>query len=204
MPCQCYPYHQEGRREDNLTIMIEQEEINMDFLYHMLRALDSIISARQAHAHCDIPCGIYDPHTAQMAAHTVIRMAALIEDLRKEHGKEHDHDHGKMQEHVHKLARYTLVKEEHAELCKKEIRILWGDYFKPEHLQEYPQLHELVFRVMKLGSKARQEVNPEASKELLEAVQEIAEIFWKTKGIRTERVAAPYPSGGTLVVPKLH
>lgn len=176
----------------------------MSFLYKFFDALDRIMPAKQAHAHCDIPCGIYDPHLAQMAAHTVIRMVTLIEDLQKEHEKEHGkHGHKQMQEHMHKLARYTLVKEEHAELCKKEVRILWGDYFKPEHIKQHPELHELVFNVMKLGSKARQEINLEASRELLETVQKIAEVFWKTKGVETQRVAAPYPSGGEIVVPRL-
>lgn len=141
-----------------------------------------------AHAHCDIPCGIYDPHLAQMAAHTVIRMTNLINELK-------DSD-------MHKLVRYTHVKEEHAELVKKEVRILWGDYFKDEHLKEHPNLNELVFKTMKLASKARQEVNIDAANQLLATVQEIAQIFWKTKGRETVRVPSSYPSGGELVLPK--
>ena len=150
-----------------------------------------------AYAHCDIPCGIYDPHQAQLAAHSVIRMTTLINDLKKEADTP-----GAKKKFIHQLARYTKVKEEHAELVKHEVRILWGDYFKEEHLKQYPEIHDLVFKTMKLASKARQEVNLEAANELLDTVQKIAEIFWKTKNIKSARISAPYPSGGTLLVPK--
>src|SRR3989338_8993937 len=114
----------------------------MGALYRILSLLDKLTPAETVHAHCDIPCGIYDPHLAQMAAHTVIRMTILISETAD----------------THKIARLTAVKEEHAELCKKEIRILWGDYFKHEHVEKYPELHELVWVAMKLASQARQEV----------------------------------------------
>ncbi|MBI2084477.1 MAG: superoxide dismutase, Ni [Candidatus Aenigmarchaeota archaeon] len=158
----------------------------MPFLHHLLDELNKIFPAKTAHAHCDIPCGIYDPHMAQMAAHTVIRMTSLIEESKGD---------------PHKIARFTAVKEQHAELCKQEVRILWGDYFKPEHVQKYPELHELVWKIMKTASKARQEVNLEASEELLEDVNRIAEIFWETKGYGTTRFKAPYPTGNETVYP---
>ncbi len=139
----------------------------------------------------NIECGIYDPHTAQLSAFTVLRMIHLMKQLDK-----NDPDY------VHKLARYTATKEEHAELCKHEIRVLWGDYFKEEHLNEYKDLPNLVWKALKLGSKVRQEVNEEAAQELIKTVQEIAEIFWKTKGRETVRISAPYPTGGELVLPK--
>jgi nickel superoxide dismutase len=146
---------------------------------------------RVAHAHCDIPCGIYDPHQAQLAAHSVIRMVELITALERSDESTAEHQ----------IARYTAVKEEHAELVKREVRIIWGDYFKPEQLQEYPNLHTLVFEIMKLASTARQQINKEASQSLLGKVQEFAEIFYKTKGRETKRVATVYPTGGELVQP---
>ena len=158
----------------------------MPLLHSALKLIDKIYPANIAYAHCDIPCGIYDPHMAQMAAHTVIRMITLI---------------GESKGDAHKIARLTRVKEEHAELCKHEIRILWGDYFKLEHLKKYPDLHELVWKVMKLGSKTKQEVNMESAGELLEAVNKIAEIFWKTKDMATVRYNAPYPTGNETVYP---
>ena len=161
--------------------------------------LSKILPTQVAYAHCDIPCGIYDPHLVQMAAHTVIRMTDLINDL-KASSSEPPFDERKRI--ISQISRLTNVKEEHAELVKHEIRILWGDYFKEEHLKQYPELNNLVFKTMKLASKARQEVNIEAANELLDTVQKIAQIFWKTKNIKTSEISAPYPSGGTIVVPK--
>ena len=171
-------------------------------MFHRLfQLLDKIFPAKIAYAHCDIPCGIYDPHMAQLAAHTVIRMADLINELESP-GENPAFEQRK--EIMHKINRYTAVKEEHAELCKKEIRILWGDYFKQEHVQRYPELHELVWKVMKLGSKSRQEINLQAAEELLETVNKIAEIFWKTKDMGTVRMKATfYPTGNETVYPKL-
>lgn len=170
----------------------------MGLLHSILKAADKIFPIREVHAHCDIPCGIYDPHQAQLAAHTVIRMIDLINEL-KSPGENPTFEQRK--EIIHKISRYTAVKEEHAEICKSEIRILWGDYFKPEHMQKYPQLHELVWKVMKLGSEAKQEINMQAAEDLLETVNKIAEIFWETKGLGTTRFKAPYPTGNETVYP---
>lgn len=150
-----------------------------------------------AFAHCDIPCGIYDPHAMQMAAHTVIRMTGLINDLTTS-SKNPDFEERK--KIIHQIARFTRVKDEHAELVKHELRVLWGDYFKPEHLKEYPDLHEIVFQTLKLASKARQEVNIEVAQALLANTQKIAEIFFKTKSIESVRVKAPYPTGGEIIL----
>ena len=169
-------------------------------LYKLLQLFDKIKPAKVAYAHCDIPCGIYDPHLAQMAAHTVIRMVNLMQEIPNP-GENPTFEQRK--EIIHKLSRYTAVKEQHAELCKHEIRILWGDYFKLEHIEKYPKLHELVFKVMKLGSKAKQEVNLQASEELLETVNEIAEIFWKTKNVETVRRKSYYPTEREMVYPKV-
>ncbi|MBI2663948.1 superoxide dismutase, Ni [Candidatus Woesearchaeota archaeon] len=155
---------------------------------NILRLADKISKPKTVHAHCDIPCGIYDPHLAQVAAHSVVRMVQLME---------------KNKEDVHAAARYTQVKEEHAELVKHEIRIIWGDYFKPEHLKKYPDLHAHVDSIMKLASKARQNVDMKAAEALLESVNKFAEIFWETKGIETFRAKAPYPTEKEMVLPKL-
>lgn len=161
----------------------------MGALHKILDVLDKLKPAEIAYAHCDIPCGIYDPHLAQLAAHTVIRMTALINEAPRDD--------------AHKITRLTAVKEEHAELCKKELRILWGDYFKHEHVEKYPELHELVWVAMKLASQSRQEVNMKAAEDLLETVNKIASIFWQTKGIETAAAKAPYPTKKETVYPKL-
>lgn len=170
----------------------------MSLLHSALRLIDKIYPAKTVYGHCDIPCGIYDPHLAQMAAHTVIRMVTLITETISP-GENPTFEQRK--EIIHKLVRLTSVKDEHAELCKREIRILWGDYFKPEHAQKFPELHELVWKAMKLGSKARQEINLQAAEELLETVNKIAEVFWKTKDMRTARFKSPYPTQRETVYP---
>ncbi|MBI2971005.1 MAG: superoxide dismutase, Ni [Candidatus Aenigmarchaeota archaeon] len=171
-------------------------------LFHRLfSVMDMLHPARVAYAHCDIPCGIYDPHLAQQAAHTVIRMVMLIEEATAKFKALANPIAEDRREFVTKLARYTATKEQHAELCKHEVRILWGDYFKPEHIQKYPELHELVWKVMKLGSIARQSVDMQTAEELLEAANRVAEIFWETKGMGHARYPAPNPTGRQTVYP---
>lgn len=165
----------------------------------LLLLASTFLPEKTAYAHCDIPCGIYDPHNAQIAAHTVIRMTTLINEL-KVSSKEPSFEERKRI--ISQVARLTKVKEEHAELVKHEVRVLWGDYFKEEHLKDYPNLHGLVFKIMKLASKSKQEVNIEAAKELLKEVMQIAEIFYKTKGVESVRVKTVYPTGGEIVLHK--
>lgn len=131
-----------------------------------------LLPVRVAYAHCDIPCGIYDPKSAQIAAATVLRMVQLIGEFPAKNPTINDRN---------KLIRCVLIKEEHARKCKEEILILWTDYFKPEHLATFPNLHEMFWKVAKLCSKNKQEVSMELAQELVRGVDEIAEIFMKTK-----------------------
>ncbi|MEE8346625.1 MAG: superoxide dismutase, Ni, partial [Dehalococcoidia bacterium] len=146
---------------------------------------------------CDIPCGIYDPHAAQIGAQTVVRMHQLIADLAAPDGS----DKAALDAYHNSMGRYVAVKEEHAELVKQEVRIIWGDYFKPEHLEKHPNLHETVWNIMKLASKNRQEVNPQAAQDLLTEVQKFAEAFWASKGVSTKRQPSNQAVGGESVVP---
>jgi nickel superoxide dismutase len=161
--------------------------------------LAKILPTQIAYAHCDIPCGIYDPHYAQVAAHTVIRMTQLITDLKPSSENPPVEERKKI---IHNITRYTKVKEDHAEILKSEIRIIWGDYFKPEMIKEHPGLHDLVFRIMKSASKTKQEVNLDEALNLLSLVQEFSEIFWGTKKRKTTRVPSGYPSEGEIILPK--
>ncbi len=172
----------------------------MALLHSFLRGLDWVSPARVAHAHCDIPCGIYDPHHAQMAAHTVVRMVDLINQLERPGPSDPPE---KRQEYHNKLARYIATKEQHAEMYKHEVRVLWGDYFKPEHSQQFPQLHDLVWRALKAASKGRQEINLQAAEDMLRQANEIAAIFWKTKGVPTYSAKSPYPTARETVFPKV-
>lgn len=155
----------------------------------LLFIISKILPENITYAHCDIPCGIYDPHRAQMAAHTVIRMTSLLSEAKDEDEKSL----------LHKIARLTAIKEEHAEIVKEETRIIWADYFKEEHLKQYPNLHNLVFKIMKLSSKSKQEINSEAANALLASVQEFSEIFYKTKGVKPMRIKSIYPTEGEIV-----
>lgn len=161
-----------------------------------LRRLQKRLEPEIVHAHCDIPCGIYDPHLAQVAAHTVVRMVDLIHEL-------DDKDDMSETDKQVNFSRYVAVKEEHGELCKHEVRIIWGDYFKEEHAKEFPELHGLVWKIMKLGGKARQTADKKVAQELLEAVNRFAEIFWKTKGKDAKAGTAAYPTDKPIVVPNL-
>ncbi|OGE82828.1 MAG: superoxide dismutase, Ni [Candidatus Doudnabacteria bacterium RIFCSPHIGHO2_01_FULL_49_9] len=128
-----------------------------------------------AYAHCDIPCGIYSDHPSQMAADTVVKMVEKILALPAG---------GKPEEILqarNSFVRMVMAKEQHAELCKRELLILWTDYFKPEHLALHPSLHEQIWQAAKLCSKNKQEVNLEAAKELQQAVHEIGHIFGETR-----------------------
>jgi nickel superoxide dismutase len=125
-----------------------------------------------ARAHCDVPCGIYDPHAAELAARTVARMVELIGQLPKENPTEADRN---------KFVRCVAVKEQHAEIVKHEIQVIWSDYFKPEHLERYPDLHDRTWKILKLAGKNKQNVDPQAAADLEVAVKEYADIFWSTK-----------------------
>jgi nickel superoxide dismutase len=153
-----------------------------------------ILPTEDASAHCDIPCGIYDPHHAQIAALTVVRMNQLIEAMEAP-----AMDKGARDAYMHALARYTQVKEEHAELVKHEVRIIRGDFFKPDNSPD--NIGELVDGIMKTASKARQNIDAEAANQLLELVNEFAAAFWKAKGVETKKVSSNQAAGGEFVVP---
>jgi nickel superoxide dismutase len=165
-------------------------------LHSIFETLDQTFGFEEASAHCDIPCGIYDPHQAQVAALTVIRMLDLMNDLVKGAPKEQLEFHNS-------LTRYVLIKEEHAELCKREVRVIFGDFIKKEHVDKYPELPALFHKIMQLGSKVRQTASRDTAIELLGAVNRFAEIFWEIKGVPTKKVKAPYKPEEEVVYPIL-
>lgn len=164
--------------------------------HQVFQVLDRLFHFEPVRAHCDIPCGIYDPHQAQVAALTVIRMVDLMADLVKGAQKDNAEFHNSM-------SRYIAVKEEHAELCKREVRVIFGDFIKKEHVEKYPELPTLVHKIMQAGSKARQSASREAALDLLAQVNRFAEIFWEIKGVPTKRVKAPYKPEEEIVYPVL-
>jgi nickel superoxide dismutase len=158
----------------------------------LLFILTSFLKEYNAFAHCDIPCGIYDPHQAQLAAHTVIRMTQLLLEVKREDETKAEHD----------VARITHVKEEHSSIIEEELETLRNDYFKDEHYKQYPNLNVLFIKSLKSVAKARQNIDVASAEQTLSGILEIAEIFYKTKGVTPIRVKSIYPTGGEIVVYK--
>ncbi len=121
----------------------------------------------EVNAHCDLPCGVYDPAQARIEAQSV---KAICEKLE---GND-DPDF---------RTRALLIKEQRAELVKHHLWVLWTDYFKPPHFEKYPHLHQLFNEATKLagagGSKGS--VDTAVADQLLSKIDEIADIFWETK-----------------------
>lgn len=153
---------------------------------------EKLLIEKTAYAHCDIPCGIYDPYLAQRAAHTIIRMTQLLTEIKQEDDLKSDHS----------IARITHVKEDHSNILEEELETLRNDYFKEEHFKEYPNLNDLFTQALKSCAKARQNIDMAAAQDSLTKVQEIAEIFFKTKGVEPVRVKTVYPTGGEIVLHK--
>ena len=94
-------------------------------------------------------------------------------------------------------------KQQHAEKAKHEIRVIWGDYIKPQHVEQYPELHNITHKIMQLGSKSRQTTDRATAVELVETINKFAEIFWATKSVKTKRAKAPYAPALEVVYPDL-
>lgn len=142
-----------------------------------MNLFDLIFPVKKAYAHCDIPCGVYDPKPAQMAAESVFKMVEKIFSPTQID----ENDQASRVNYHNNMTRYVIVKEQQAEICKREVLILWTDFFKEENLKDFPELHDLVWRTTKLCSKNKREVSMEAAKELQANVDKIAEIFTKVK-----------------------
>src|SRR5688500_14528953 len=166
-------------------------EGSMNLVDRMIAATQRALPTEDAAAHCDIPCGIYDPHTAQIAAHTVIRMVDLIEGL------------GELNDvaKLHTFNRHVQAKEEHARIVEQESIIVWTDYFRTAHAEARKSLHDLVWKTCKRTATVKQQISKQAAQDLLAGVQQIAEIFWDTKGVKTRRLPSGQPTGGEVVHP---
>ena len=118
-------------------------------------------------AHCDLPCGVYDPAQARIEAESV---KAICEKYQANTDPEF-------------RTRAILIKEQRADLVKHHLWVLWTDYFKPEHVEKYPQIHDLFWRATKAaGANGAKAVDPASGQKLLDLIDEISEIFWETKG----------------------
>ncbi len=165
-----------------------QDWFNIDM--KLLNFLFKILPTETAYAHCDIPCGIYDPFRAQQAAHTIIRMTELLGKVEREDETKAEHD----------ISRMTHVKEKHSDILEEELNTLRDDYFKEEHFKEHPNLNELFIKTLKSVSKARQNISLGDAEATLNRVLEISEIFFKTKGVESVRVKTVYPTAREIVL----
>jgi nickel superoxide dismutase len=139
----------------------------------MMRLLSRIVqrcSPRlEATAHCDLPCGVYDPAQARIEAESV---KAIQEKYQSNEDPEF-------------RARAMQIKEQRSDLVKQHLWVLWTDYFKPPHFEKYPQLHELFNKATKSAGGgeggAKSSMDPTIGQELLDHIAEIDKIFWETK-----------------------
>jgi nickel superoxide dismutase len=139
------------------------------------------LKLQKAEAHCDIPCGIYDPINAKIAAQTVQKMVQRIQALEKPAANA---DANAWTGYENTMTRYVKVKEDHAEICKHELRVLWADYFRPEHIEQHPDLHTKFWNTEKLAGRNKHNVDMQAAQELVAAVDDISRIFWSTKNVQ--------------------
>tara|TARA_Y100001968_G_scaffold266899_1_gene256599 strand:+ start:343 stop:816 length:474 start_codon:yes stop_codon:yes gene_type:complete len=136
------------------------------------------IPAQNVHAHCDGPCGVYDPASARVAAEAVLSMTKKIIAL----DPPSSNDANALASYNNTFSRYVAIKEEQAQETKKELLILWTDYFKPEHLASYPDLHDTFWKAAKLCSACKVNIDQAKAEELMQAVEKIHHMFWKSKG----------------------
>jgi nickel superoxide dismutase len=133
---------------------------------HLFEALNPFAPIRPVAAHCDLFCGVYYPEQARIEAESVKNCSV----------KYHESDDEVFRQ------RAIQIKEERAELVKHHLWVLWTDYFKPPHLEEYPELHDLFWRATKAAGDAKKSVDVEDGQKLIDLIDEISVIFYKTKG----------------------
>ena len=151
-----------------------------------------MIKVKETNAHCDIPCAVYDPYTAQFAALSIVRILDLIGEIDENPTSKAD---------LTKLARLVSQKEEHSSEVKEAVRVIWGDYFKEPQIEKFPEIHDLTHSIMMIASKCKQELSRENGLELLEKVNRFAEIFWATKDVETHAKKSLNPPNLDIISP---
>lgn len=131
----------------------------------LLVAIDRFSAPVPASAHCDLPCGVYDPAQARIEAESVKGIQQKYQDSDDPVFKE----------------RAVMIKEERADLVKHHLWVLWTDYFKPNHLEAHPHLHDVFWSATKLAGDSKRSVDPAQGQQLLDAIAEIDRIYQDTK-----------------------
>lgn len=147
-------------------------------LKNIASKVKDLFPAEEVSAHCDGPCGVYDPASARIAAEAVLSMTKKLLALEPPAPGNAQ----AMAAYLNTVSRYVQIKEEQAHTAKTELLVLWTDYFKPVHLEKYPDLHDTFWKAAKLCSAVKVGVSLEDAEKLLAAIKQIHEIFWATKG----------------------
>lgn len=147
----------------------------------LTRVVDWCFRIEPVYAHCDVPCGIYDPHQAAIAAKTVYTMNKKLTELPTPVPSAAPND---VLEHRNTIVRMVQTKEAHAQACKQELLILWSDYFKPDALAMFPDLHDTFWKAAKLCSYNKQHVDLAKSQELMDVVAKISGMFQKAEAAK--------------------
>ena len=155
-----------------------------------LNIFERLLKIEVGYAHCDVPCGIYDPYPAQIDAHTCLRMTGLLKNLEANDPLRDV-----------KFSRYIENNEKHAEELKNKIRVIYGDFLTPGKVENDDELVLIVRDILKEASNQRQNPNEVNALKLVDSVNKFSEIFWKVKGVTTKKVASPYPTNGNMVIP---
>ncbi len=137
----------------------------MRLLTRILRVADGLSAPTRAYAHCDLPCGVYDPAQARIEAQSV---KAIME----RYNQNQDVDY---------RTRCIVIKEERADLVKHHLWVLWTDYFKPEHLEKVPNLHDLFWRATKAAGDTKKTTDVAVADKLLSLIDEVDAAFKATK-----------------------
>ena len=137
----------------------------MRILNRLFAAADRLSAPIPVSAHCDLPCGVYDPAQARIEAEAVRSIQQKYQESDDPVFKQ----------------RAVRIKEDRAEILKHHLWVLWTDYFKPEHLEMFPNLHDTFWTTTKMAGEAKKSEDPAQGQKLLDAVLEIEKMFWETK-----------------------
>lgn len=119
---------------------------------------------KPVYAHCDLPCGVYDPAQAKIEAESILGICSKYDDLGEQD-----------------KIRAIIIKEDRAEKVKHHLWVLWTDYFKPEHLTAHENLHELFWEAAKQAGAVKKSTSVDEAKKLLSMIDEIDQVFKATK-----------------------
>ena len=147
----------------------------MTFASRLLTLLDRVAPPLEVSAHCDVPCGVYDPEQARIEAESCLKIIQKYADSDDEVFR----------------ARCIGIKEERADIAKHHIYVLWSDYFKPPHVEQFSDLHDVCWQAAKQCSEVKHSMDADAAQKLLDLIDRIEEMWKATGGADTTRIKRP-------------